>query len=386
MNAVRRAASNADRSVAANSTLGIIVQNVDETCVVRPAEALDLEKLEAFLRRELGSACPAPGPSSGDSVLFHLTQFPGGHSNLTYLARLGDAELVIRRAPLGPLPPRAHDMAREYRWLQAIHPHFPLAPKPLFLCEDLSVIGSVFYGMERRRGFVIRPHEAAALDRNDEKRRRVSLALVDTLAALHRIEIAADERLTALGKPGGFVARQVRGWSERWEKARTSPIPEMDALPGWLAAHLPPEPARHTVVHGDFKLDNVMLDTADPARSVAVLDWEMAALGDPLVDLGILLTYWPPTFPQDQPGWHTTTGDRRGWLTRDEIVARYADGSGRDLRAVHFYETFAFFKVAVVIQQIFVRYLRGQTSDPRFADLGDRVQALARQAADRAAS
>jgi aminoglycoside phosphotransferase (APT) family kinase protein len=361
------------------------VQNVeDETCGVRPAEALDLEALGAFLRRQLEAAHPDRALSNGTAPL-HLAQFPGGHSNLTYLARLGDLELVIRRAPLGPLPPRAHDMAREYRWLQAIHTHFPLAPRPLFLCEDLSVVGSVFYGMERRRGFVVRPHEAAALGENDD-RRRVSVALVDTLATLHRIEIATDERLSVLGKPGGFVARQVRGWSDRWEQAKTAAVAEMDALPTWLAAHLPPEPSQPAVVHGDFKLDNVMLDTADPARIVAVLDWEMSALGDPLVDLGILLTYWPPTFPQDQPGWHTTTGDRRGWSTRDEIVERYADRSGRDLRAIHFYETLAFFKVAVVIQQIFVRYLRGQTNDPRFADLGDRVRVLARQAAACASS
>jgi aminoglycoside phosphotransferase (APT) family kinase protein len=274
-------------------------------------------------------------------------------------------------------------MVREYRWLQAVHPHFPLAPKPLFICEDPSVVGATFYGMERRHGFVVRPHESAAL--GDEDRRRVSVALVDTLSALHTIEIASDPQIHALGKPEGFVARQVRGWSDRWEQAKTSALAEMDALPKWLVANLPPEPPQPTIVHGDFKLDNVMLDSADPARIVAVFDWEMSALGDPLVDLGILLTYWPPTFPQDQPGWHTTTGDRQGWLSRDHIVERYAERSGRDVRAIGFYEAFAFFKVAVVIQQIYVRYLRGQTSDPRFADLGSRVNALAAQAA-RAAS
>jgi aminoglycoside phosphotransferase (APT) family kinase protein len=355
------------------------VQNVeDETCVVRPTEALNLEALGAFLRNEVRSSTWARGLSNGSAPL-QLSQFPGGHSNLTYLARLENLEIVLRRAPLGPLPPRAHDMAREYRWLQAIHPHFPLAPKPLFLCEDPSVIGSLFYGMERRRGFVVRPHEPAALV--DEDRRRVSLAMVDRLAALHSIDIASDPHLVALGKPDGFVVRQVRGWSERWEQARISPLPEMDALPAWLAAHLPPEPQQPAIVHGDFKLDNVMLDTTDPARIVAVLDWEMSALGDPLVDLGILLTYWPPTFPQDRPGWHTTTGHRQGWLSRDQMVDRYADRSGRDVGAIRFYETFAFFKVAVVIQQIYVRYLRGQTNDPRFADLGARVSVLATEAA-----
>jgi aminoglycoside phosphotransferase (APT) family kinase protein len=360
------------------------VQNVeDETCAVRAAEALNLEALGAFLRSSLQSPAPANGIPSESASLMRLAQFPGGHSNLTYLAELDGREIVIRRAPLGPLPPRAHDMVREYRWLQAVHPHFPLAPKPLFLCEDPSIVGSIFYGMERRRGFVVRPDEKAALA--DDDRRRVSVALVDTLAALHAIDIASDPHLRALGKPEGFVARQVRGWSQRWEHAKTSPLPEMDTLPLWLAANVPPEPERPTIVHGDFKLDNVMLDAADPGRIVAVLDWEMSALGDPHIDVGILLTYWPPTFPQGQPGWHTTTGDRLGWLSRDQIIDRYAERSGRDLRGIRFYEAFAFFKVAVVIQQIYVRYLRGQTSDPRFANLGTRVSTLAAEAA-RAAS
>ncbi len=308
-----------------------------------------------------------------------LEQFPGGHSNLTYLLRFGDTELVLRRPPFGPLPPRAHDLAREYRWLNATNPVFPLAPKPYLLCEDSTVIGSVFYVMERRRGVVVRREEPEALA-NPDSRCRLSETMVDTLASLHAIDITADG-LAQLGKPCGFVARQVRGWTDRWHGAQTSELPEMSALARWLVERLPADPATPTIVHGDFKLDNVMLDEHDIARIVAVFDWEMSALGDPLVDVGILLAYWSPTAPLDQHDALTSVTDRPGWFTHDEVIERYARASGRDVSGIRFYEAFAFFKVAVVIQQIYARYVRGQTDDPRFARFDARVAFLARQAA-----
>ena len=315
----------------------------DDTRPVRASENLDWGNLEKFLGRGA----------------MQVEQFPAGHSNLTYLLRFADGEeLVLRRPPFGPVPPRAHDMAREYRVLAAVHPHFPLAPRPILLCEDTSIIGSVFYVMERRRGIVIRDEEPRGIDR-----RGVSESMIDTLRDLHAIDVVANG-LDSLGKPAGFVARQFRGWTERWHASKTSEVPEMEALALWLEQHIPPDPARPAIVHGDYKLDNVMLDGA--GRVTAVFDWEMSAIGDPLVDVGILLCYWLHTGG-------VTTGP--GWFTRDEILDRY--GVTGDVTV---YEVFAIFKLAVVIQQIYARYVRGQTDDPRFAPLGDRVAHLARVA------
>ena len=274
-------------------------------------------------------------------------------------------------------------MAREFRWLSAMHRLFPLAPRPYLLCEDLDVIGSVFYAMERRRGLVVRAEEPAALA-DPPARRRLSEAMIDTLADLHAIDVRA-QALGALGKPAGFVERQVRGWSDRWHRSRTTPLPEMDALAAWLREHLPGDPAAPSVVHGDFKLDNVMLDPDDVGRIVAVFDWEMSALGDPLVDVGILLAYWSPTAPAEQRDALTTVTDRPGYFTREEIVERYAARSGRDVSGIRYYEIFALFKIAVVIQQIYYRYAQRQTKDQRFATFDARVEFLARHAAALAA-
>jgi len=348
-----------------------------DTREVRPTEQLDWAALATHLRWNL----PASQIKGFDpSAEMEVSQFPGGHSNLTYLLRFGGAELVLRRPPHGPVPPKAHDMAREYRWLAALSPVFPLAPRPFLLCEDPGIIGSVFYVMERRRGLVIRDEEPLQIANHPERRRQVGEALIDTLADLHAIDVT-EPALAALGKPGGFVERQVRGWTERWERAKTADVPEMNAIVTWLGERLPPDADPPSVVHGDFKLDNVLLDPLDPSHLVAVFDWEMSALGDPLVDVGILLAYWSPTAPPSQRDALSTVTDRPGWPTREEIVARYAARSGRDVSAIQFYETFALFKIAVVIQQIYVRYVRGQTDDPRFANFGERVDYLARHAA-----
>jgi aminoglycoside phosphotransferase (APT) family kinase protein len=347
-----------------------------DTRDVRPGEQLDWNALAAYLRLHL----PVHQIKGLDLARdMDISQFPGGHSNLTYLARFGGAELVIRRPPLGPVPPKAHDMAREYRWLAALNPVFPLAPRPYLLCEDQHVVGSVFYVMERRRGIVVRNEEPMPLKDHAEARRRVSEALVDTLADLHALDVT-NGPLSALGKPAGFVDRQVRGWGERWERAKLDDLPEMDALAGWLVGRIPADPDPPAVVHGDFKLDNVLLDPLDVGHIVAVFDWEMSALGDPLVDVGILLAYWAPTAPPSHRDALTTVTHRPGYFTRDEIIERYAARSGRDVSAIRFFETFALFKIAVVIQQIFYRYKRGQTDDARFANFGERVAYLARHA------
>jgi aminoglycoside phosphotransferase (APT) family kinase protein len=346
-----------------------------DTRPVRPGEELEWARLENWLR----AALPASNiPHLDLREHMEVAQFPGGHSNLTYQVRFGATELVIRRPPFGPVPPTAHDMAREYRWLSAIHPVFPLAPRVFALCEDLSIIDSVFYVMERRHGNVIRDDEPPLIKNHPDVRRRVSLALVDALAELHAIDIDAAS-LTHLGKPHGFVERQVRGWTDRWNRSRTSDVPEMEALSQWLVESLPPNPARPTIVHGDFKLDNLMFADADPSRPVAVFDWEMAALGDPLVDLGILLAYWTAN-AASRNDTLTTVTMLPGWLTSRELVDRYAERSGRDMSSLRFFEVFALFKVAVVIQQIYYRFVKGQTSDSRFANFGDRVTSLAQRA------
>lgn len=358
----------------------------DDTRAVRESEALDWDALTAYLRDTLPTQNAFlerydPAALRGD---LGVEQFGGGHSNLTYLLRFGEVGLVLRRPPLGPVPPRAHDMAREFRWLSALHPQFPLAPQPFLLCEDTSVVGSVFYVMERRDGIVIRHEEPLGVAGQESVRAAISGSLVDTLAMLHAVDVR-EPPLSTLGKPAGFVTRQVQGWAERWSLAQTDPVPEMETVASWLRARIPPDPERPGVVHGDFKLDNVILDSSDRAKVVAVLDWEMCALGDPLVDVGIFLSYWvrtPGGGESDVQDALSTVTDRPGWLTREAVLERYAARSGRDLRGIGFYETFAVFKLAVVLQQIYVRYVRGQTDDPRFATLGGRVRALARRAAD----
>jgi aminoglycoside phosphotransferase (APT) family kinase protein len=347
-----------------------------DTQPVRPTEQLDWPRLEAWLREHLAGA-GIPGLRLDAPM--RVDQFPGGHSNLTYHLRFGEVELVMRRPPFGPVPPTAHDMAREYRWLAAVHPVFPLAPRVYALCDDPSVVGSVFYVMERRHGIVVRHQEPPQIKDKPEVRRRVGLALVDALADLHAVDIERAG-LTHLGKPAGFVERQVRGWTERWHRSKTTDVPDMEALAAWLAEHLPPNPAQPTIVHGDFKLDNLMLDASDPSRIVAVFDWEMAALGDPLVDVGILLAYWVPNAPPEQHDALTTVTTLPGWITPQELVERYAARSGREISTLRYFEVFALFKIAVVIQQIYFRFVKGQTDDPRFASFGDRVVFLARRA------
>jgi aminoglycoside phosphotransferase (APT) family kinase protein len=348
-----------------------------DTAPIRKGEELDWSSLETYLREHLPSKLD--GAIDPDAKI-EVTQFPGGHSNLTYCVRLGGREFVMRRPPFGPVAPTAHDMPREYRLLSAIHPHFRLAPNPYLLCEDAAVIGAPFYLMERRRGVVVRQAIPPEVGEDLGLRRRISESLVDTLAGLHAVDVQSTGLIT-LGKPAGFVRRQVEGWTGRWERSKTTELTEMNETAGWLMRHLPPDPQRPTLVHNDYKLDNVMLDSGDPTKVVAILDWEMCAVGDPLVDVGLLLCYWPQA---DDP--EIFAGSLRGvtmlpgWMKRAEIVERYAARSGRDLSNIAYYHTFAIFKLAVVIQQIYYRYHVGQTQDARFAEFDKRVEALAKWA------
>lgn len=343
-----------------------------DTAAIRPGEELNREALADYLSNNL------PGGASGVTV----EQFPKGHSNLVYLVRTDAREYVLRRPPLGPVAPKAHDMAREYRVLHAVHPHFREAPQVFLLCEDPAVIGSTFFLMERRRGIVIRdsvPRELAAIP---DYPRRVSEAFIDCLVRLHSIDVSTAG-LGALGKPEGFVERQVRGWAERWSGAKTEELPEMDRIVGWLRDRLPPS-VDATLVHNDYKLDNVML-RPDGDGVEAVLDWEMTTIGDPLADLGLTMCYWTWASVAAAGDPHPATPgltSEAGWYTRDQFLHRYAERTGRDLTHIRYHEVLGIFKLAVILQQIYYRFHRGQTRDERFRTFDRRVRGLVRLAAE----
>jgi len=342
-----------------------------DTSAVRPGEELNRAALSDYLSKNL--------PEGATNI--QVEQFPNGHSNLVYLVRTDLREYVLRRPPLGPVAPKAHDMAREYRVLHAVHPHFPEAPQVFLLCEDPAVIGGVFFLMERRHGIVIRdsiPPELAAIP---DYPRQVSEAFIDCLVQLHSIDVS-EPGLSSLGKPEGFVERQVRGWAERWNRAKTEELSEMDRIVRWLQDSLPPS-VDTTLVHNDFKLDNVMLHSSAD-RVEAVLDWEMTTIGDPLADLGLTMCYWTwaGIAAEDDP--HPATPgltSQPGWYTRDQFLQRYAERTGRDLAHIRYHEVLGLFKLAVILQQIYYRYHQGQTQDPRFRTFDRRVRGLIRLAA-----
>jgi aminoglycoside phosphotransferase (APT) family kinase protein len=337
-----------------------------DTASVRAGEELNHQALAAYLRGKIDGA---------ESLA--IEQFPGGHSNLTYLLRTPVREYVLRRGPLGPVAPKAHDMAREFTVLKAVHPFFGPAPEVFHLCQDASIIGAVFFVMERRRGIVVRDRVPPELAAFPDYPAQVSTGFIDCLVELHSIDIE-KRGLVSLGKPAGFLERQVHGWFERWNRAKTEENPLMDRVIQWLTERLPVSPAP-TLVHNDFKLDNVMLDSKNPGRLEAVLDWEMATVGDPLVDLGLILCYWAQ--PSDPGGTKASITAQPGWFTRDQLIGRYATETGRDLSLINYYEVFALFKLAVVLQQIYVRFYRGQTTDERFRHFDKRVYNLLQQAA-----
>ena len=345
-----------------------------DTKPVRAAENLDWRRLEDFIRAEFDKSGAENLPPD-----FLVEQFSGGHSNLTYLIKFGAKEFVMRRPPFGKLPPKAHDVAREFHLLEKIHPVYDLAPQVFFLCEDAKIIGAPFYLMERRRGIVIRQNEPPEIAGNAQKRGQISRAMVAALSELHRVDIN-ETNLVALGKPANFVERQVGGWTKRWHAAKTEELPAMEKTAAWLAANLPPDAARPTLVHGDFKLDNVMLDGETAEKIVGVFDWEMCAVGDPLIDLGILLCYWVHLPKIGTSATISTVTQNEGWFNRDEILAAYAQNSTILLDNIAFYEIFAVFKLAVVLQQIYYRFHQGATDDARFAHFDSFVRALAKLA------
>jgi aminoglycoside phosphotransferase (APT) family kinase protein len=341
---------------------------LDPTAPVRAGEELPAA-LEDYLRRHL--------PGAGGS--FCVEQFAEGHSNLTYLVRIGDAEWVLRRPPFGNQVKTAHDMGREYRVLSKLSAIYEPAPRPVLYCDDAAILGAPFYVMERRRGIVLRQKLPPGMVIEPATARRLSTALIDNLALLHGLDYRTAG-LGDLGKPEGYVERQVRGWTERYARARTDDLPAVDRVAAWLAARMPPESGAG-LVHNDYKYDNLVLDPEDLTRIVAVLDWEMATVGDPLMDLGTTLGYWveakdPPALQQAAFGPSALPGN----LTREELAARYAERSGFDISNIVYFYAFGLFKIAVIVQQIYARYVRGHTGDPRFAHLNDMVGILIEQA------
>jgi aminoglycoside phosphotransferase (APT) family kinase protein len=266
-------------------------------------------------------------------------------------------------------------MRRESGLLEHIHPVFPLAPRPYLFCDDLDIMGVPFYVMERRKGLVLNDTFPDGIEATPELCRRISETVVDTLVEIHAIDWRATG-LTEFGHPEGFLQRQVTGWIERYARSQTDESPDVTALTRWLVAHTPVSPAP-SLIHNDFKLNNMLLDAHDLARPVAVLDWEMATIGDPLFDLAISLSYWvQDDDPMALRNILPTITHLPGFISRAEFIERYATKSGRDLSSMHFYLTFAYFKLAVILQQIYIRWLRGQTQDPRFAIFGSRIRTL----------
>ena len=313
-----------------------------------------------------------------------MRQFTNGAANLTYLLRLGDRELVLRRPPFGTLAPGAHDMRREWRVLSRLWRHYDRAPRAFLFCDDAAVAGADFFVMERRDGVVIRGAMPAAMAGQRDAGRRLGFALADAMAELHLLDPVATG-LGDLGRPEGFVARQVSGWRKRWELAEPLARDEVRApmaeVADRLAASLP-APQRVSIVHNDLKLDNCAFAPADPDRVRAVFDWDMTTLGDPLVDLGTLLNYWPD--PTDPPETRRASHEGMralGLPTRAELTARYAERTGLDPRAARWYEAFAQWKTAVVVQQLHNRWRQGASADPRHEHIADSVAVLAATAA-----
>ncbi|WEN13428.1 phosphotransferase family protein [Rhodanobacter sp. AS-Z3] len=340
---------------------------VDQPRAVREEDALDLQRVDNFLRQHIAGLEGTPT----------LAQFPGGASNLTYLISYGERELVLRRPPPGAKAKSAHDMLREAQVMAALKPHYSYVPAILATCDDNSVIGHDFYVMERLRGSILRRDLPTELGLDVEGVRKLCQGFVDRLIELHRVDATSPE-LQHLGKGDGYIARQVAGWSDRWQKAATDDTDACTDVVAWLMAKQPLQDNASCVIHNDYRFDNVVLDPEHPLNIIGVLDWEMATIGDPLMDLGGSLAYWvqaddDATFQsfRRQPT-HVA-----GMLTRREVIDYYGEHSGLHVENFDFYEAFGLFRLMVIIQQIYRRYVLGQTSNPQFAGFGQAARYMA---------
>ena len=348
-----------------------------ELIQVRADERFDEARIAAYLRDRL------PGSDQPLTV----KQFARGKANLTYLLIYGDPraptrEYVLRRPPLGPVAPGAHDMAREYRVLSTLWSAFPLAARAYLYCDDESVLGAPFFVMERRRGVVVQGAIPPAFGGGEdpEANRKLSEVVVDTLAEFHAVD-PTSAGLGDLGYPEGFIQRQLQGWLGRWRRASHQANPLVDELSVWLEEKMPASPAP-TLLHNDWRLDNMAVDPGDPGRCVAVYDWDMCTRGDPFADVGTLMACW---FDRDEQSilLDLMPTRSRGFMTRGDAICRYGRKSGRDISNMSWYLVFGTFKLGVILQQIYIRWLRGQTKDDRFSRMGQDAAALFELAADR---
>lgn len=335
------------------------MQITDGAETIRPGEEIDPAAVKDFLQENIGDL--------EDNMV--VTQFPSGYSNLTYLIEMGSRRMVLRRPPIGAKVKAGHDMGREYRVLKALYPVFPYCPKPLAYTDDTSVIGAPFFVMEKLSGIILRKDLPRELSFSKDQAKNLCRTFIDLLADIHGIDIK-KAGLDFIGKPEGYVERQVKGWTTRYHKAKTSDAPDFGAVMDWLEDKMPEDTDHPTIVHNDYKLDNVVLDPKSPEKIIGVLDWEMATCGDPLMDLGNSLAYWvEKNDPETMQGMRTMPTHIPGALTRKEILDHYAKRTGRSTHLFDFYYCFGLFRLAVIAQQIYYRYFHKITANKRFATL-----------------
>lgn len=340
---------------------------IDATVPLKAGEIFNLDALNSYLQLQV--------PTIGKVLA--VTRFPGGYSNITYCLHTADTAWVLRQPPPGAQIQSAHDMGREFRVLSLLEPHYKKIPHPLHYCASNEIIGAPFYIMQRISGVVLRAGNAPKMNLSAEQMQAISLALIDNLVVLHSLDINQTE-LVQLGKPEGYVDRQVAGWIKRYYAAETDTIESINQIADWLKEQQPTGQAA-TLLHNDYKYDNVILDPTNLSNIVGVLDWEMATVGDPLMDLGATLAYW---FESDEEAVlkHYNLTWLPGNLTRQEVVERYALKTGRDISNILFYYVFGLFKNAVIGQQIYHRWKQGSVTDARFGALLPMIQLLGKKA------
>jgi len=347
-----------------NPTNGM--DHMDRPTHVRRGEELAADRIESHL---MGAIPGLEGP-------VQVQQYTGGASNLTYLLSFANRQLVLRRPPFGTKAATAHDMGREYKVLSALNRHWPYAPRPLLYCRDESVMGAPFYVMEHLPGIILRKEIPQGLFTTPQQVRRLYEKFVNALVELHSLDYTAMG-LGDLGRPEGYVRRQVLGWNKRFRAARTPDVPDCEAVMAWLEEKIPPETGQSGIIHNDFKLDNIVLDPSDPYKIIGVLDWEMCTVGDPLMDLGCTLGYWvEKDDPEERHVIRTMPTHIDGALTRRQLVDLYGRTSGIKMDRFDFYYCFGLFRLAVIIQQIYYRYFHGQTRNPRVKTYAQGVHVL----------